>query len=325
MAADATDSILRHVLTQGLSPSGRQEPDAGESLEPHLLVPLSSHSMAGAGLDFLSHFFEDKSSVRLTLMHIPPSQAAVWVEETSYESLNALEAQAAQCAGKGRRVVDDARRRLLAAGFDPERIEGKVAPHQMGKAHDIIREAREGRYDAVVLGRRVQTGLEDVFDQSICRELIESLTHAISFPLWLCRLPEKGRRDVLLCVDGSDPSDRMADHVGYMLARSPGHRVTVFHVHDPSKSAPLDAEAILGHAVDVLLEAGVPLARIGQMVRRGASPARLIEEEYASGSYAAVAIGSAGADRGFWNKLLVGSVAQALFKKLRGAALWVCY
>ncbi len=324
MVVRVSEKIARYVMAEGLSPSGREKSGA-DTLEPHLLVPLSKHSMAGAGLDFLSHFFREKGSVRLTLMHIPPSQAAVWVEERNYESLDALEARSAMTEARGRRVLDDARRRLVAAGFDPERVEGKVAPYQMGKARDIIREAREGRYDAVVLGRRVQTSLEDVFDQSICRELVESLTHAISFPLWLCRLPEAGRRDVLLCVDGSNPSDRMADHVGYMLARSPGHTVTVFHVHDPSKSDPLDADAIVNHAVEVLLDAGLPLNRIVQMVRRGSNPARLIQEEYAEGRHAAVAIGSAGAGRGFWNRLLVGSVARTLFKALQGAALWVCY
>lgn len=87
----------------------------------------------------------------------------------------------------------------------------------------------------------------------------------------------------------------------------------------------MDAEAVVNHAVDVMVEAGMPVDRIAQMIRRGSNPARLIKEEYDAGNYAAVAIGSAGTDRGFWNKLFVGSVAQAVFKDLQGTALWVCF
>lgn len=320
-----SDSVSKLVMATGLSPAGREKKATTDPLDRHLLLTLSKHSKAGAGLEFISHFFTSKEHVRLTLMHIPPSQAAVWAEETSYESLDALESQAAAADKKGRLVIDQARRKLVVAGFDKEKIESKVPSVQKSKAHDIVREARKGRYDAVVLGRRPQMGLADVMDQSLCRELLEGLADSISFPVWICRLPEKGRKNVLLCVDGSDPSERMADHTGFILAREPGHTVTVFHVHDPSKSDPLDAEVVIERTVDVLKEAGMPEDRIVTLIQRGANPARLIQEKYDAGNFAAVAIGSAGSDRGFWNKLFVGSVARDVFKELHGAAMWICF
>ncbi|MGL1861423.1 MAG: universal stress protein [Pseudodesulfovibrio sp.] len=325
MSSDTSDSIPRFVMAEGLSPTGREKEKHDEPLDRHLLLALSKHSKAGAGLEFVSNFFTVKDHIRLTLMHIPPAQAAVWAEETDYESLDVLETRVATADKKGHMVVDEARRKLQAAGFDPEKIEDKISSPQMSKAHDIIREAREGRFDAVVLGRRVQVGLADVMDHSVCRDMLEGLADAISFPLWVCRLPERNRKNVLLCVDGSDPSDRMADHVGFILAREPGHTVTVFHVHDPAKSDPMDAESIVDHTIEVLREAGMPDDRITMMVRRGTNPARLIKKEYDEGKYAVVAIGSAGSDRGFWNNLFIGSVAQAVFKELHGAALWVCF
>jgi len=312
-------------MAEGVSPSGREKVKTDDPLDRSLLLPLSSHSKAGIGLEFVSDFFTQKEHVGLTIMHIPPSQAAVWVEETSYESLDILETRTAASDMKGRKVLDAAKRKLKAAGFDPEKIEDKIAPPQMSKAHDIIREAREGRFNAVVLGHRAQGGLADLMDHSVCRDMLEGLADSISFPLWVCRLPERGRKNVLLCVDDSDPSDRMADHVGFMLALEPGHTVTVFHVHDPVKSAPMDAEAIVDHTIEVLTEAGLPIDRIAVMIRRGSNPARLIQDEYTAGKYAAVAIGSAGSDRGFWNRMFIGSVAQTVFKGLHGAALWVCF
>jgi len=325
MSSDTSDSISGYVRTEGLSPSRQETESSKAPLDRHLLLALSKHSKAGAGLDFVSNFFTAKEDIHLTLMHIPPAQAAVWAEETSYESLDVLETQAATLDKKGRMVVDTAKRKLMAAGFIPEKIEDKILQPQMSKAHDIIREAREGHFDAVVLGRRAQMGLAEVMDQSVCREMLEGLADAISFPLWICRLPERDRKNVLLCVDGSDPSERMADHTGFILAREPGHTVTVFHVHDPAKCDPMDAEAVIDHTIEVLHNAGMPDDRIVRRIQRGSNPARLIEQEYDTGGYAAVAIGSAGTDRGFWNKLFIGSVAQAVFKELHGAALWVCF
>lgn len=325
MTTASSDFVQRHLQADALSQS-RKDADSGSAeITPNVLIPLAKHSKARAGLEFVSHFFTDKTRIKATLMHIPPSQAAVWAEETSYESVDLLETQAATADKKGRIVIEHASRLLQAAGFPPKNVEEKIAPPQMSKANDIIREARSGMYDAVVLGRRVQEGLADVMDQSVCREMLEGLSDFISFPLWLCRLPERERKNVLLCVDGSDPSDRMADHVGFILSHEPGHTVTVFHVHDPSKSDPMDAEEVINHTVEVLLEADLPIERIAMAIRRGANPARLIKEEYDKGNYAAVALGSAGTDRGFWNKLFVGSVAQAVFKDLHGAALWVCF
>jgi nucleotide-binding universal stress UspA family protein len=301
--------------------SGREP---GEGLGRHLLIALSAHSKAGAGLDFITHFFTERAHISLTLFHIPTSQAAVWAEETSYETLDVLETRAAASAGKGRKLVEDARRRLVAAGFDPEKISERLATPQMSKGHDIVREAGGGKYDAVVLGRRAQVGLGEVMDKSVSRQMLEGLCNAISFPLWICRLPEADRRNVLLCVDGSPPSERIADHVGFMLAREPGHAVTVFHVCQNGGCSP-ESRAVVDRAVALLREAGMPEARIRTEIRPGSTPSRLIEDEYHAGRYAALAIGSSGTGRGLWNKFFVGSVASTVFRQLSGAALWVCF
>ncbi|QJB57218.1 universal stress protein [Pseudodesulfovibrio sp. zrk46] len=325
MTASPSNSILRHMAAEMAPGKGKPSRDEELVVTPKLLLPLAKHSKAGAGLEFVTHFFTNKQAINLTLMHIPPSLAAVWAEETSYESLDQIETQAATADKKGRAVVEHAGRKLHADGFPKDNLEHKIASPQMSKAKDIIREARNGMYDAVVMGRRVQEGLADVMDQSVCREMLEGLSDAISFPLWLCRLPERERKNVLLCVDGSDPSNRIADHVGFILSHEPGHSVTVFHVHDPAKTDPMDAEAVVNQAIEILKEADMPEDRIKRAIRRGTNAARLIREEYDAGNYAAVALGSAGSDRGFWNKLFVGSVARTVFKDLHGAALWVCF
>ena len=325
MSMHTSNPVSGYVQAEGRAPSGREKETGDDPLDRHLLLPLSKHSKAGAGVDFVSHFFTEKEPVRLTLLHIPPSQAAVWADEANFEQLDAREVQAATADAKGKAVIDAVRRRLVADGFDKERIDDTILPAQASKGRDIVRVARKGKYDAVVLGHRAQMGLADLMDISVCREMLEGLAHAISFPLWICRLPERDRRNVLLCVDGSEPSHRMADHVGFILAREPGHDVTIFHVHDPAKANLVQAEEVLNQAARLLEEAGLPEERITLTLQSGTNPARLIREACDAGRYTAVAVGSAGSDRGLWDKLFVGSVARTVFKELHGAALWVCF
>lgn len=325
MSMHTSNPVSESIMIEGDSSSGGVRGTVDSSQDSHLLLPLSKHSKAGAGVDFVSHFFTEKKPVRLTLLHIPPSQAAVWAEEANFERLDALELQAATADVKGRAVIDGARRRLVADGFDKEHIDDTILPAQASKGRDIVRVARKGKYDAVVLGHRAQIGLADLMDISVCREMLEGLVHAISFPLWICRPPDRYRRSILLCVDGAEPSDRMTDHVGFILANEPGHDITVFHVHDQTKANLVQAEGVLDQAAHVLMEAGVSEERITQTLQSGTNPARLIGEACDAGRYTAVAMGSAGSDRGLWDKLFVGSVARTVFKELHGAALWVCF
>ncbi|WP_285905666.1 universal stress protein [Pseudodesulfovibrio pelocollis] len=312
----------RPIMDPNPTPSGRES--GRDDLDRHLLIALSTHSKAGAGVEFVSRFFTAREHVDLTLFHIPAAQAAVWAEETSYETVEAMETRAATGHGKGRKLVGDVKRALAAAGFDPERIHERVVAPRTSKGHDLIREAAQGRYDALVMGRRALMGLGEIMDKSLSRHLLEEMSHSISFPLWICRLPESDRRNVLLCVDGSPPSERITDHVGFMLAPEPGHTVTVFHVSSDGEDAP-EARAVIDRSVALLTEAGMPRERIATVVRKGTSPARLIEDEYHAGRYAVVAIGSSGAGRGLWKRYFVGSVVRTVFDDLTGAALWVCF
>ena len=64
-------------------------------------------------------------------------------------------------------------------------------------------------------------------------------------PFWTCRKPDLERKNVLLCVDGSEPALRMADHVGFILAQERTQEVTLFVVVKPGEKASEGAEKII--------------------------------------------------------------------------------
>jgi hypothetical protein len=51
-------------------------------------------------------------------------------------------------------------------------------------------------------------------------------------PLWICPESDLQRKNVLVCVDGSDNAYRAVDHVGFILAGENQHGITLLHVNN---------------------------------------------------------------------------------------------
>jgi hypothetical protein len=288
-------------------------------LEKHLLVTISEDINALFGLRYVYGFFSNRDLVRLTLFYVTPRVTSSLVPEpaTSY-------CESGQKPGTGQcrkppSALATARDWLLDMGFPADRVALKSAPAKLGTVKDIAAEAEQGLYDAVVLGRRGLSWFDEIFDDSITHRL---LWEAITFPLWVCRNPMRHRRNVLLCVDGSDQSKRVADHVGFVLRNEPEHGVTVFHNRAQSLPEGERIEDIMRQTGDILRQNGIEEERIDYLVKSSKDPAELILKEAQAGEYAAVAVGRT-ADKPSTRDNIFGTTSLTLLRKLEGAALWI--
>ncbi|MCJ7687192.1 MAG: universal stress protein, partial [Desulfobacteraceae bacterium] len=199
-------------------------------MEKHLLVTVSEQQSALHGVRFVGHFFSNKKEIKLTLFYTAPRPAAVWGEEQTHESVSQSEQQAKQYEAKGRKALEEAKKVLIKLGFKQEQIGTKFQVRQRAKVNEIIQEGEKGFYDAVVLGRRGLSWLEEALDDSVSKGLLEK---RCNFPVWICRRPDLETKNVLLCLDGSETSYRMADHVGFILGEEKSQEVTLFTVEKP--------------------------------------------------------------------------------------------
>jgi nucleotide-binding universal stress UspA family protein len=286
----------------------------------HLLVTVSSDQAAMHGVRFVCDFLRDRRGLALTLFYTAPRPPAVWEHERNFESLAEYDRRAHDNREQGRAALDAGAALLREAGYAAGNVDAKLILREMSTAEDILRECEQGLYDAVVLGRRGQQGLEALVEQSVTRDLVE---RAFIAPLWVCRRFEKGRQGVLLCLDGSDASLRMADHVGFMLRAEPQHAITLFTVLGPGPLGPGDPEQLFGGAMEILAENGVEPGRVETRTVKGTAPARAILAEADRGRYAVVATGRTGRGRGLLRRVFMGSATQALLRELDGAALWI--
>lgn len=288
-------------------------------MNKHLLVTISEDPTAHFGLRFVCAFFKHKDDVRLTLFNTAPQPPAVWAEEANYETLRKSEEAAELIIQSGKRAMEAARSIFVQGGFNPAQVDDKIVSRNFSRIQDIVKEGESGMYDAVVFGRRGMLRLENFLDKSASEEILHE---KFAFPLWLCRDVEYDRKGVLLCVDDSEPSRRMADHVGFILQGETEHTVTILRVLRKS-DASQSTEGLFGAAIDALKENGLPSRLIKTRLMQSDNVAQAIMREATRGRYAAVAVGRSERHKGTLAQLFAGSVTMALFRKLTGAALWV--
>ncbi len=291
-------------------------------MDRHLLVTVSEQQSALYGVRFVGRFFPDKTGLRLTLFYTAPKPPPLWEGERTYDNVSQSEEQAKQYEIKGRKALEGARKELIQRGFAREAVDAKFQTRKFSKVMDIIQEAEQGLYDAVVLGRRGLSWLEEAFDESVTADLLEN---KVQFPIWICRRPDTERRNVLVCIDGSEASYRMADHVGFMVGPGTEHRVILFTVEKPGEASEQGAEEILSKGREELVRNGVEKERIEIKAVDGGNVARAILKEAEKGRFAVVGVGRRGAGQGLLKKWFMGSVSSALFKEIQGTALWICH
>lgn len=287
-------------------------------MEKHFLLAISDDVSSFQAGRFVEYFFHDKPAVRLTLLYVAPqapefsmrSEEIFHKQKMTEDWKRRQEQRASELLKKGRDI-------LLNAGFFPKNVTTRFVFSQYGSARDLIQECVKGLFDALVLGRRGLSLFEELFVDSVTKTIINE---ELTFPIWVCRRLERGRKNILVAVDGSEPCVQIADHVGFVAADQPEHAITLVHVLKNSDSGS-DHKAYFDTALRSLLDNGVARERIQSKVLVCANPAQAILEEAASGQYAAVAVGRTGTSgSGLFS---MGSVSRTLLTRLEGAALWI--
>jgi nucleotide-binding universal stress UspA family protein len=289
-------------------------------MKKHFLITATEQESSNYGVRFFGHFFENKKGIKITLFYTASRPPEEWDDKRTVESERQRKAQEKENQAKGQKALNGAKKILENLGFDSDQIFTKVQTRMLSRAGDIIQEGSTGSYDALVLGRRGLSWFEEAFDESVSKEIMD---RKYDFPLWLCRMPDFERKNVLVCVDGSEPAFRIADHVGFVLQEEKRHRVTLLRIkRDPAAPQTTD---IFDRAVKQMITNGLSENLIDTKEIEASDPAEAILEQAESGKYAAVAAGWTGRGKGVLERMFSGSNSYTLFRELKGAALLTCY
>lgn len=255
-------------------------------------------------------------------------------DPNAYKRLKALQKNNTKQADD---VLGQAKERLLRHGMDEQQIELKALPRTSDAARDILFQAEQGLYDALVLGRRGLSKAQELFLGSLTNKVVQ---HAERVPVWIIGGRVSSLK-ILCAVDGSEGALRAVDHMAFMLGGNPECHVTLFHVgaslanyctldFDQNLEADIEGDIMRGdsecmddfyaRAVKVLRDAGLSRDQIETKTREHMrSVQAAIVDEVKKGDYGTVVLGRRGENRSFF----LGHVSDKVLTRCSEAAVWV--
>jgi hypothetical protein len=292
-------------------------------MNKHFLVTISNDANILYGVRFVCSFFNHTSSHQITLLHICMREGQGMAGAMGQMWDNPSDTSQGQLSVQARKSINKARELLSQQKMSIDQVMIKTSVERYGKIKDILLEGAKGSYDAIVLGRRASYSLQWMFERP-ADETAQTIIRdsACTTPLWICPEPKSDRKNILLCLDGSENSLRAVDHVGFILGNQDHQQITLFHVET---SGPATANEIFTKAETILHRYGIGSERINRRATGGLTVAGTILSELDKGGYAAVAVGLHGEKLGLAKSLnLAGSTTAKLISKIEKASLWCC-
>jgi nucleotide-binding universal stress UspA family protein len=231
--------------------------------------------------------------------------------------------------------LGDARNLLLKAHVGEDSVNVIVQERKVGIARDIIEEAKKG-YDAVVVGRRGLSKLEDVFLGSVSNKIVQRVGNV---PVRVVGGDIQSSK-MLIAVDASENSRKAVDYVGTFAAATEAE-LTLYHVirsyglgfleefSQRDEEIKTFEEVLASNAQDIfrayqenLEKAGVAPARIStKHTLQSHSRAGDIIRQAKDGDYGTIVMGRRGFSKLY--EFLMGRVTNKVLSRAEGFAVWI--
>jgi nucleotide-binding universal stress UspA family protein len=307
-------------------------------VEKRILLAVDDSSHSKKTVQYAARVSSAAKDVTYTLFNVEALIPRIFT--TAAETDPQVRAQVTQLTRQNSRAakyaVKACKDLMVHEGVPESRVEAVTEPMQVGMAKDILNQAEQGSYDAIVLARRALTPSRDFFIGTTAEKVVD---HAIDIPVWIVAGGDVSMK-IMIAVDGSENSLRDVEHIVHMVGAHPDLRLTLFHVlphlrHyysvDFEKENP-QLQEILKHedkrCMDVFYEeayqrfkkAGMKKSQIDiKISTRSHDISTAILGEAKTGHYGTVVIGR----RGERDAFFTGRIAMRLVQKVTDQTLWV--
>jgi len=219
--------------------------------------------------------------------------------------------------------MEEARQKLLNAGFPQDNVQVKITKRKSGIDRDILMEAKRG-YSAVAVGRKGISKIRGIALGSVTNKLLEKLDFV---PLLVVGKATRPGR-FLLCVDGSGGAKRAVDYVGSIL-NSSDYEVNLTHViRVEDKKGIAETEINIGAVFDYaktrLIDSGITQNQINTQIITGAkSRSGAIVKEAKQCGYGTIVVGRRGISN--VNDFFMGRVSNKVIQLASRNTVWVVH
>lgn len=273
------------------------------------------------------------------LFNVQPVISLFLKEEAqkSISAKNKLESVVKKNSESALGLLENYKEEMVKMGINSHRIETVTRTRKMGLGKDIIDFGQNRNFDAIVVGRRGLSRLQEMYMGSVTSNVLE---HSRVIPVWLVD-GNITASEILVAIDGSESSLRTIDHVSFMISNNPDVRLTLLHVTNNVRNycgIDIDEESIpeikeiVALGDKACIEQFYPLAKrkfkdagISQeqiemkTVKGGRRVGKAILDFALKGNYGTVIMGR----RGVNNAFFMGSVSRYIISRISNRALWI--
>jgi nucleotide-binding universal stress UspA family protein len=273
-----------------------------------------------------------------TLLNVQPTISDYIVKEanTNKKARAALRDARSKNEEAATKLLAECRSQMIGKGIDEKCIDTVTQPKVMGTAKDILNYGKQRLCDAIVLGRRGVSRLEEAFIGSVTNSVLE---HSSVTPIWAVGKNVTSSK-IMVAIDGSESALRAVDHISFMLGKGSKNKITLLHVTPRLKdycTIEFDAEgeiledviaqgdkqcveSFYSHAQQRFADAGISEDQIDiREVKSTISVGRAIVDEADKGNFGTIVIGRRGLNQSFF----MGKVSRHVLYKASNHAVWL--
>ena len=304
-----------------------------------ILIAVDNSLQSKNAVRYVTRLSARLENLNVVLFNAQPMVSQFLVDEAKkkVDSQRELKAVMERNAMTSQKLLDKYRLMMGQEGVDESRIQTVTQPRKLDIAKDIIEFAQDGRFDALVIGRRGISGLQELFMGSVSSNITQNSN---VIPVWIID-GDVAPAKFLVAVDGSEYSLRAIDHLAFALSDAVGISLTFLHVRPKLKDyCEVDFEATQAQALEDLIRKGdkacidnfytVALKKLNEFdigedriqtktVTGLANIGAAILKEVQTGNYDTVVMGRSGVNKSFFT----GSVASTVLNKISKGALWL--
>jgi nucleotide-binding universal stress UspA family protein len=220
-------------------------------------------------------------------------------------------------------LLEEYKAQMIGMGIAEKDITVMTQPKLIDTPMDILGTGLQGLYDAIVMGRRGLTRIQEALMGSVTSKLLEK---SKVIPVWIVDGEVTSTR-IMAAVDGSENSFRAIDHLSFMVSENPDIKITLFHViprageYEPINFDEKEGEKhFYARALEKLKTAGIQEDRIEVKVAKVTlNVGKAILDEAKNGNYGTVVVGRRKAKKAFFE----ASVSKQVLDRSLNSAIWI--
>jgi len=310
----------------------------GMKVEKKILIVVDGSMHSKKAIEYAAFIDDIIGNCNYILFNVQPTISEYLLMESHLDKnvrlrLNKIREKNREEAEK---ILKEAKDFMISKGIEEERINTVTVPKTMDVARDILNFAKQNSCDAILIGRRGVTKLEEMFTYSVSSALLE---HVQTIPLWSVS-GDVRFKNIAVAIDGSESSLRAVEYVGFMFENNQNIKITLLHVipklrdycpidFDEDKSELEDivikgdrkcVESFFVHAKRLLEKSGIKSHQLEiKELPSLVSIAKTIVSEVKENNYGTLVLGRSGIGESFF----LGSVSRYCFYNVNDCAVWI--